>query len=92
MRVPIVLLALTIALPARAADDRSIHARPGSEANCPHASSYVADGPGVYRNEPLRPRKLTELPPGTTYMAVYRHIGACEAPLTMSDYRSPRRR
>jgi hypothetical protein len=38
------------------------------------------------------PKKLTELPPATTYMAVYRHIGACEAPLTMAEYRNPRRR
>jgi hypothetical protein len=38
------------------------------------------------------PKKLTELPPATTYMAVYRHIGTCEAPLTMAEYRNPRRR
>ena len=28
----------------------------------------------------------------TTYMAVYRQIGGCEAPLTMVDYRNPKRR
>ena len=92
MRVAIALLALSIALPATAADNGATPARPASGPNCPHTSSYVANGSGAYRNEPLRPRKLTELPPGTAYMAVYRHIGGCEAPLTMSDYRSPRRR
>jgi hypothetical protein len=25
-------------------------------------------------------------------MAVFRHIGGCEAPLTMVDYRNPKRR
>jgi hypothetical protein len=40
----------------------------------------------------LGPRKLTELPPATAYMAVVRHIGTCDAPLTMIDYRNPGRR
>ena len=39
--------------------------------------------------EPLTPKKLTELPPATAFMAVYRHIGGCEAPLTMARYRNP---
>jgi hypothetical protein len=61
-------------------------------ANCPHTTSYLADKSGLYQGKPLTPRKLTELPPATAYMAVYRHIGACEAPLTMVEYRNPRRR
>jgi hypothetical protein len=64
---------------------------PGS-ANCPHTTSYLADNTGLYRGKPLTPRKLTELPPGIAYMAVYRHIAGCEAPLTMVEYRNPRRR
>jgi hypothetical protein len=40
----------------------------------------------------LKPRKLTELPPATTYMAVFRHIDGCEVPLTMVEYRNSGRR
>jgi hypothetical protein len=35
---------------------------------------------------------LTKLPPAQTFMAVDRRINDCPAPLTMSDYRNPRRR
>lgn len=60
--------------------------------HCRRVSSYVAGAGSLYRGEPLKPRKLTDLPPGTTYMAVDRHIDGCEAPLTMTEYRNPRRR
>ncbi len=59
---------------------------------CPRTSASVAGAGGIGGSQRLRPRKLTELPPGTAYMAVYRHIGRCEAPLTMVDYRNSRRR
>ena len=60
--------------------------------SCPHTTSYLARDGGLYRGRPLTPKKLTELPPATTYMAVYRHIGTCDAPLTMVEYRrGPRR-
>lgn len=62
------------------------------KAQCPHTTDYLAEKSGLYRGERLAPRKLTELPPATTYMAVFRHIGGCEAPLTMIEYRNPRRR
>ena len=60
--------------------------------NCPRTTRYLADKSGHYRGQPLAPRKLTELPSATAYMAVYRRIGGCEAPLTVVDYRNPRRR
>ena len=60
--------------------------------HCPRINSYLASKSGLYRGQPLKPRKLTELPPATAYMAVYRHIGGCDAPLTMADYRNPRGR
>jgi hypothetical protein len=60
--------------------------------SCPRTTSYLADKSGLYRGKPLSPRKLTELPPATTYMAVYRHIGLCEAPMTMVEYRTGARR
>jgi outer membrane protein assembly factor BamE (lipoprotein component of BamABCDE complex) len=67
--------------------------RPGSRvnANCPRTTSYLADTSGIYRGSRLAPRKLNQLPPGTTYMAVYRRIDGCDAPLTMVEYRNPRR-
>ena len=90
MRAGALLAALIISAPAIAADA----GQPGKPpaANCPHTTSYLADKSGLYQGKPLTPRKLTELPPATTYMAVYRHIGGCEAPLTMVEYRNPRRR
>jgi len=61
-------------------------------ANCPRTTSHLADKSSIYRGEPLTPKKLTELPPAIGYMAVFRHIGGCEAPLTMVDYQNLRRR
>ena len=90
MRVSALLAALIISAPAIAADAGQPGQAPA--ANCPHTTSYLADKSGLYQGKPLTPRKLTELPPATTYMAVYRHIGGCEAPLTMVEYRNPRRR
>ena len=90
MRVSALLAALIISAPASAADAGQPGKAPA--ANCPHTNSYLADKSGLYQGKPLTPRKLTELPPATTYMAVYRHIGGCEAPLTMVEYRNPRRR
>ena len=94
MRVPAALLAFAIsgvaasaaAAPVQSSDTPA--ARPAS--NCPRVTSYHATGD--YRGQKLVPKKLTELPPAATYMAVYRHIGTCEAPLTMAEYRNPRRR
>ena len=58
-----------------------------SAPNCPRTSSYYA----WRRGEPLKPQKLTELPPATTYMAVVRTIGGCDAPLTLIEYRGGNR-
>ena len=95
MRVSSTLLACSILLGAASAGAATLQAGKApvasSASNCPRTTSYVADVSGVYRSEPLRPRKLTELPPGTTYMAVYRHIGGCDAPLTMAEYRKARK-
>jgi hypothetical protein len=35
---------------------------------------------------------LNQLPPATAFMAVDRRVAGCPAPLTMIDYRNPRRR
>ena len=44
------------------------------------------------RTKPLKPRKLTDLPPPTAYMAVWRVINGCEIPLSVIDYRGRRNR
>ncbi|MFL6753171.1 MAG: hypothetical protein ACJ8FL_08125 [Sphingomicrobium sp.] len=92
MRVPAIVLALALSTPAFGAGP--IPQTPGAKpsADCPRTTSYLADKSGLYRGQPPRPRKLTELPPATAFMAVFRHIGGCEVPLTMVDYRNPRRR
>ena len=64
----------------------------GQPVKCRNADAQFAGRDGPAPVEPLRPQKLTELPPATGYMAVYRHIGGCNAPLTMVEYRNPRRR
>lgn len=47
---------------------------------CPQATGHRALDPG----EPLKPRKLTELPPGKMYVAVYRRDSkGCEAPIVV---------
>lgn len=96
MRVSSTLLACSMLLGAASAGAATLQSGKtpvaSSASNCPRTTSYVADQSGVYRSEPLRPRKLTELPPGTTYMAVYRRIGGCDAPLTMAEYRKARNR
>jgi hypothetical protein len=78
------MLLLAVAMTAAAPS-----AAPPERANsCPTTTSYYA-----YRDgKPLKPRKLTELPPATAYMAVYRHIGRCEAPMTMVEYSTQGRR
>jgi hypothetical protein len=52
---------------------------PHQTADCPPTTNYYA----YRRGEPVKPRKLTELPPANAYLAVYRHIGHCEAPIVV---------
>jgi hypothetical protein len=92
MRVPAILLALTMAVPAMAADRAPVGGAIAPDAHCPRTSSYLADKGAFHRGPPLAPKKLTELPPAIGYMAVYRRIGGCETPLTMVEYRRPQRR
>lgn len=85
MRAFLVLAVLATAAPAAAADP----ATPDKEAaaKCQRTSIHVADQVGAYRGKGLAPQKLGHLPPAVTYMAVYRQIGGCEAPLTLTEYR-----
>ena len=55
-----------------------------SSPTCPRTTNHYAwDG-----GKPLSPRKLTELPPGKGFMAVYRTVDGCEFPMTMVEYRT----
>ena len=95
MRLVAAFIAISLAAPVTAADhphailkDIAPKARAASEdPRCAPTRSYVAHGGSIYRGQKLAPRKLTELPAGTPYMAVFRHIGGCEAPMTMVEYR-----
>ena len=90
MRLAAALLVVSL-LPVTGSVAAPYQAPPASlTSHCARTRSYVANAAGVYQAQPLMPKKLTELPPGTAYMAVYRHIGGCEAPLTMANYRNPR--
>lgn len=96
MRVAAALSVVLVLAPVTASGARSIEgARDtglSSASHCrPRIDASPAESVGVYGNHPLTPKKLTELPPATAYMAVYRHVAGCEAPLTMADYRNPRR-
>jgi hypothetical protein len=96
MRVHAALAVLLTTLPmgVAAAPSSQNPQLPGAStaSHCPRTTSYLADKSGLYRGQPLKPRKLTELPPATTYMAVFRHIDGCEVPLTMVEYRNSGRR
>jgi hypothetical protein len=56
---------------------------------CPETPMSLARNMG---KRPLHAIPLSKLPPAQTFMAVDRRIAGCPAPLTMSDYRNPRRR
>jgi len=61
---------------------------PTSASTCPQTTSVYA----WQRGKSVKPRKLNELPPGRGYMAVYRTVGGCEMPMTMTEYRQGGRR
>ena len=88
MRVPATLFAFSICMfggPAAAQSSQGAStsaARPTRD--CIRTQPHLAVDRPTGR---LAPRKLTELPPATAYMAVYRRIGGCDAPLTMANYR-----
>ena len=94
MRVLSALFVVALSTPALAAGSNIVRQAPlpSQGDNCRRTTSYLAERSGLYRGYRLTPKKLTQLPPATTYMAVFRHIGGCEAPLTMIEYRRVRQR
>jgi hypothetical protein len=69
------LAAATSADPAR--DMPVIDPKAGQPASCPATSRYEVS----HRGKTPKAQKLTELPDADLYLAVYRHIGRCEAPI-----------
>ena len=56
---------------------------------CPETPMSIARKMG---KRPPHATPLSKLPPAQAFMAVDRRIDNCPAPLTMTDYRNPRRR
>ncbi|HEU4958111.1 MAG TPA: hypothetical protein VFT40_10865 [Sphingomicrobium sp.] len=56
--------------------------------DCPNPSSHFARNGSVWRQVPLEPKRLTELPPADTYAAVY-HLDerGCMVPVKYRDVR-----
>ena len=50
---------------------------PPQSPDCPRTTSFYAFDP----SQPVKPRKLDELPPANVYAAVYRRVGNCEVPV-----------
>jgi hypothetical protein len=105
MRLPLLLLPLIISAPAASEGPSFQFAPKSSEATaaaertirmtintCRRTRSHFADLGSKWTGEPPQPKKLDELPRGTTYMAAYRTINGCEVPLTMVEYRNSTRR
>ncbi len=60
-------------------------------ANCQRTTSHYADKASKYRGDQIAPKKLTDLPPAIGFMAVYRKVNGCDAPMTMVEYSTGRR-
>jgi len=56
---------------------------------CPETRMSLARKMG---KRPPQAIPLSKLPPARTYMAVDRRVDNCPVPLTMTEYRNPRRR
>lgn len=67
--------------------------RPGAfkgESKCPNATSHFARKGSVYRGDPAKPKKLTELPDAEAYAAVYRLENGCAVPVLYREVRQVR--
>ena len=105
MRLPLILAALTISVPAASeapapslapgsagATSAVVRSTPVEIDKCRPTRTHFANSVSAWRGEPVRPRKLDELPRATAYMAVYRTINGCEMPMTVVEYRNSSRR
>jgi len=58
-----------------------------AEDRCANATSHYASKASVYRGDPARPQKLTDLPPAEAYAAVYRVVDGCAVPVLYREVR-----
>ena len=59
-----------------------------AEADCPAATGQFARKGGMWTADPVKPRKLTELPPAEAYAAVYRlDERGCMVPVKFREVR-----
>jgi hypothetical protein len=96
MRLLLPVLALPLLVPAAtsaempAAVVRSPLKSPGPfaapDTNCRKTTSHHAEQGPAWRDDPVVPRKLTDLPPAESYKAVYRTVNGCEEPMTVAEY------
>ena len=58
------------------------------QSDCPGATSQFARDGSIWRQKPVKPQKLTELPPADAYAAVY-HLDerGCMVPVKYRDIR-----
>ena len=75
MRVLWIASAVALAAGPASADKPAVE-----PAKCKRPDMVQAVRPG----EPLKPRKLTDLPAAKAFSAVYRHVDGCEAPIVVS--------
>ncbi len=60
--------------------------KPG--ADCPSATTHFTRRGGIWAYDPVKPKKLTELPPAESYAAVYRlDERGCMVPVKYRDVR-----
>ncbi len=95
MRLPLILALIALCSPA----DPAPRPAPAVEnprlsvtSRCANATTQFARTGSVHRGKPARPEKLTELPPGQTYAAVYRLVDGCAIPVMYREVNSMRER
>ena len=88
MRLPLLLAALTLSLPAAAQAPALPDGATSPGTDCRSARPHVANSRSEWHGEQLRPETLDELPPATAYMAVHRTIDGCAVPMTAAEYRN----
>ena len=71
--VAIAFSAAGLAQPAAAPVSPGQHQSPLAVSDCPEADRYFAHRGGKWQEKPVRPQKLTELPPAEAFAAVLRH-------------------
>lgn len=57
---------------------------------CANATSQLAGKQVVFKGDPTKPQKLTELPEAQTYAAVYRVVDGCAVPVLYREVREVR--